>query len=275
MTTTELTAAPNLAALYLKAVVSGPTRGGGELPDTEYVRSDIGVDPDHLAAYNRICGFGMRDELPVTYPHVLSFAMSVRLMTDPGFPFALVGLVHIANSITQHRPLLVTESLTQRVRLANLRPHPKGTQFDVVTDTLVGERTVWTESSTYLRRGAPDESAPRRSGETVEIGESTATWRLPSDLGRRYAAVAGDRNPIHLHPWAAKAFGFPRTIAHGMWSKARCMAAFEGRLPDACTVDVDFAKPVLLPSEVDFSERGRAFALHSRSGKPHLRGEIS
>ena len=50
-------------------------------------------------------------------------------------------------------------------------------------------------------------------------------WRLPGDLGRRYAAVSGDRNPIHLYALTAKAFGFPRQIAHGMWSKARCLAA--------------------------------------------------
>ncbi len=275
MSAIELPGPPNLAALYLKAVLSAPTRSGAELPDTEYVRPDIIVDRDHLADYNRICGFGMRDELPVTYPHVLSFATAVRLMTDPEFPFPLAGLVHIANSITQYRPLLVTEALTQRVRLADHRPHPKGRQFDVITDTLVDEQVVWTESSTYLRRGEPDESAPKRGGEAVEAGEAVASWRLPADLGRRYAAVAGDRNPIHLHPWAAKAFGFPRTIAHGMWSKARCVAAFEGRLPEAYTVDVDFAKPVLLPSTVEFSARGADFALHSRSGKPHLRGRFS
>ncbi|RCW47187.1 MaoC dehydratase-like protein [Halopolyspora algeriensis] len=290
MTATELNEAPNLAALYLKAVASTPTRrGGNELPDTEYVRRGITVDRDHLAEYNRVCGFGMRDELPPTYPHILSFGAAVRLMTDPGFPFPLVGLVHVANTITQRRPLLVTETLTQRVHLANLRPHPKGRQFDIVTETDADGETVWTESSTYLRRGKPDESAAKSERTaTIEAGSPTATWRLPGDLGRRYAAVSGDRNPIHLHPLTAKAFGFPRAIAHGMWSKARCLAVFEGRLPETYTAEVSFAKPVLLPSTVEFTERdtgqdssgrenhgqNRDFALHSRSGKPHLRGSV-
>ena len=39
-------------------------------------------------------------------------------------------------------------------------------------------------------------------------------WRLSGDLGRRYAAVSGDHNPIHLYPLTAKALGFPRQIAH-------------------------------------------------------------
>ena len=276
----ELTETPNLSALYVKAVLSGPARRGSTLPDSEYVRRDIDIDREHLAAYNRVCGFGLRDELPPTYPHILSFGLSVRLMTEPGFPFPLVGMVHVANTITQHRPLLVTDVLTQSVRVENLRPHPKGRQFDIVTETTAGGEIVWREASTYLRIGKPDETAPHEGlAAPDQPWERTATWRLPSDLGRRYAEVSGDHNPIHLHSLAAKAFGFPRTIAHGMWSKARCLAAFEGRLPDAYTVRVDFRKPVLLPSTVDFSERGqdgrREFTLHSKSGKPHLVGSLT
>jgi acyl dehydratase len=277
---TELTHAPNLTALYAKAIASAPMRRGGELPGTEYVRQEIEIDRAHLAAYNRACGFGVRDELPVTYPHVLSFGTAVRLMTDPDFPFPLVGLVHIANTITQHSPLTITETFAQRVWLENLAPHPKGQRFDVVTETSVREEVVWREVSTYLRRGKSDESARREDpAAESDTGAPTAAWRLPADLGRRYAAISGDRNPIHLHPWLAKAFGFPRTIAYGMWSQARCLAAFEGRIPDACTVRVEFRKPVLLPSTVDFAEREHAggwhFALRSRSGKPHLLGSLT
>lgn len=289
---TEVDSAPNLSALYLKAVTSGPLRRGGELPQTEYVRRGIEIDQAHLAEYNRVCGFGLRDELPPTYPHVLSFGLSVRLMTDPGFPFPLVGLVHVANSITVHRPLRVTDVLDQRVRVANLRAHPKGKQLDVIAETSVGDELVWQETSTYLRRGKPDDSAPHaeRAAE-VEPGAPTATWRVPGDQGRRYAAVSGDRNPIHLHPWSAKVLGFPRAIAHGMWTKARALAAFDGRLPESFTVDVDFVKPLLLPSTVEFTEAGPGtgvgpgtgtarpgrdarFAVHSRSGKPHLQGRL-
>ncbi len=90
--------------------------------------------------------------------------------------------------------------------------------------------------------------------------------------------MSGDRNPIHLHPLAAKAFGFSRAIAHGMWSKARCLAAFAERLPEAYAVDVAFRKPLLLPSTVDFATRpwdtGRVFALRARCGKPHLLGSV-
>jgi acyl dehydratase len=103
------------------------------------------------------------------------------------------------------------------------------------------------------------------------------TWRLGGDIGRRYAAVSGDHNPIHLYPLTAKALGFPRQIAHGMWSLARCVAALENRLPDAVTVDAAFKKPIFLPGAVAFgqdpAEDGIAFALTSpTSAAPHVVG---
>ena len=107
-----------------------------------------------------------------------------------------------------------------------------------------------------------------------------SAWRLPADLGRRYAAVSGDHNPIHLYPLTARALGFPRQIAHGMWSLARCVAALENRLPDAVTVDVAFKKPIFLPGTVAFgvdtTTEGLAFALTSpKDGAPHLVGATS
>jgi acyl dehydratase len=93
--------------------------------------------------------------------------------------------------------------------------------------------------------------------------------------------VSGDHNPIHLHALTAKAFGFPRQIAHGMWSLARCAAALENRIPDAVTVDAAFKKPIVLPGTVGFGQDavpdgvggGIAFALTSpKNGAPHLLG---
>jgi acyl dehydratase len=108
---------------------------------------------------------------------------------------------------------------------------------------------------------------------------ASAEWRLGGDLGRRYAAVSGDRNPIHMHAWTAKPLGFPRAIAHGMWTKARCLAAIESRLPDAFEVDVRFRKPILLPSRVEFASTSEgdeiAFAVRdAKRGTPHLGGSM-
>ncbi|MDQ3404777.1 MAG: hypothetical protein M3548_15520 [Actinomycetota bacterium] len=268
----ELTGSPNLATLFPKAVIAGFTKKGGSLPDRTYVRTGVRVDPAHLAAYNRVCEFRLTDDLPITYPHVLSFPMQVKLMTDADFPFPLVGSVHVANRITQTRELRVDERFDLRVHVENLRPHPKGTQFDMVGEAIVDGEPIWHDVSTYLRKSGSSSS----SAERATPPRASAVWRVPDDMGRRYADVSGDRNPIHLHPLTARLFGFPRAIAHGMWTKARCLAAFEGTLPSAYAIDVRFKLPVLLPATVGFHESADGFALFdTRSGKPHLEGTIT
>jgi acyl dehydratase len=275
MTTKELHGAPRLAPLYAKALL--PSHGGETLPDTEYVRSDAEFDPAQLAAYNQVCGFRLSDELPATYPHLLAFPLQMALMTQQDFPFPLLGMVHVANRITQHRPVRLGEQVTVRVRAENLRPHEKGRQFDVLSELSTEDGVVWSEVSTYLRRGGGEGSS---QGKQLAAPAPNAIWRVPDDIGRRYAEVSGDRNPIHLHPLTAKLFGFPSAIAHGMWTKARTLAAFEGRLPEVYTVDVRFKLPVLLPAKVALTswktDEGWAFELwNAKKPKPHLEGTIS
>ena len=142
------------------------------------------------------------------------------------------------------------------------------------------DELVWESTSTLLRLGAGGDqgdadATPGRTFEEVPSGG--VQWRLPGDLGRRYAAVSGDHNPIHLYGLTAKAFGFPRQIAHGMWSTARCLAALDGRLPDAMTVEVAFKKPILLPGTVALGtakvDEGYAFSLTKpTTSAPHLLG---
>lgn len=260
MSVKELSAASGLVGPYSRALLDGVRKSEGEvLPELEYVRRNIVVDPQHLAAYNRVCGFRLADEVPATYPHVLAFPLQVALMTEPSFPFPLLGMVHIANRITQQRPVRITEEFTLRVRAQNLRPHEKGMQFDVVSELLpqISENTesddpVWVDVSTYLRRGGGSSGSRgrARAAEHLARPEPHVVWGVPTETGRRYAEVSGDWNPIHLHRLTARLFGFRSAIAHGMWTKARSLADFEGRLPGAQTIQVWFKQPVLLPTRV-------------------------
>jgi acyl dehydratase len=283
MTVKELGKTPNLATLYPRAALAGLLpggKGGSTLPDLELVQPGVRVDPAALAAYNRVCGFRLTDELPVTYPHILAFPLQIALMTEKAFPFPLLGMVHVANRITQHRPVRLDETFTLRVRAENLRSHEKGRQFDVVSELVAGDDgPVWTDVSTYLRRGGGSGGGSGRR-EQLAPPSPNAVWAVPGDIGRRYAGVSGDRNPIHLHPLTARLFGFSSAIAHGMWSKARSLAALEGRLPEAFTVDVRFKLPVLLPARVAFTSwrtgDGWAFELwNARRPQPHLEGAVT
>jgi acyl dehydratase len=291
----ELRGSPSMLPLFARAslaVVPGAGKlpwvggGGGDVPDQALTRADVAVDPDRLAAYDRVCGFDLSDTLPPTYPHMLAFPMHLALITDGRFPLAAMGLVHIANAITVHRPLRASERLSLRVWATPLEPHPRGRQFTVRTEARVGDELVWEESSTNLSRGkgAADGAMAVVVPSSEEL-PATATWRCPGDLGRRYGSVSGDLNPIHLHPLSARLFGFRSAIAHGMWTKARCLAALGPELGgrgQGYAVEVAFRKPILLPATVAFAEAAGpapgSIAFWVRDAKrstPHLDGLLT
>lgn len=293
VTVRELSGTPPLRRMYVRVVALGLLKRAGvlgrgnDLPALELTLDNLMPDRDHLAGYAKICGFRLGGTLPSTYPHVLAFPLALRLMTDRKFPMPLSGLVHVANRITQHRPIGVDEALKLRVRAEQLRPHRKGTQFDLVTEAVAGQAVVWREVSTFLRRGddtasgdqqAADEDQAQRDDGSAALRPSS-TWRVEDDVSRRYAAVSGDRNPHHLHPLLARMFGFPRLLAHGMWMKARCLAELERELPDRFTTSVDFKRPLLLPATVTLAtaaqDGGWLVALQdAEDGTPHLTGLI-
>jgi hypothetical protein len=267
---------PRLGPLYRAAALRRGVAAVPALPAREVALDGVTVDLAHLAAYNRVCGFRLRDELPATYPHVVAFPLAMALMTGSDFPFPLLGLIHVANRIEVLGPLRSSASLAFGVRAEALRPHDRGSQLDIVTTATVDGALMWRDTSTYLRRTTSASGGGSTSGEPPA---PNAVWRVPRRAGTDYAAVSGDRNPIHTSRLLAKVFGFPRTIAHGMWTKARCLAALEGRLPETYTADVAFKLPILLPATVGFSAAtqgsGWVFGVHDgRSGRPHLTGLV-
>lgn len=272
----ELDRVPRGGALYRRAALTlVGRRHGPELPELTVRRRGVSVDREALSAYARVCGLRLGDRLPATYPHVLAFPLMMRLMCQPGFPVPVVGLVHVANRFEAREPLNAGQVLDLRVTATDLRPHRRGRMFDLVTTAAVGERVCWRGVSTFLYRertashagangAAPDANGAARDREAGGIAERhghvvsdrsgpSAIWSLPADLGRRYARVSGDRNPIHTSRLGARMFGFRTPIAHGMWTAARCLAALEGRLPERYLFDVAFKRPLPLPATVAFS----------------------
>jgi acyl dehydratase len=283
--TTELSGPPSLSRLYAQAIL-GPIIPGGEaeLPDRTLVLKEALVDPERVASYARVCGFTMRNSAPGTYPHLMAFPLHLCLMTDRSFPFSVLGLVHIANRIDVLAPIPVGASLDLSVRAEDLRPHRRGRQFDLVAEATLDGEVAWRGRSTYLHRGGngngTSADAPEREEGGEEELEACAEWRVPGDIGRRYAAVSGDRNPIHMHSLSARLFGFPTAIAHGMWTKARCLAAFEGRTGDTYAIDAEFKSPLRIPGRVHFRSGQRGDAWRFRVEAPdgervHLVGQIS
>ncbi|NMN95717.1 MaoC family dehydratase [Antrihabitans stalactiti] len=280
--TIRLGVQPKIRDLYFKAALGAvplPGRGGRSdtLPEHTLELKGLKVDPDHLAEYARVTGLRFGDTLPLTYPFVLTFPTVMQLVIDKEFPFAAIGSVHAENVIQQLRPISVSEPLDVRVRAANLREHPKGLLVDMVTDVSVGREEVWKQTTTFLHQQKTSLSGgPKPEPKPDEVPPPpTRTLRIDQKTISKYAAVSGDRNPIHISGIGAKAFGFPSTIAHGMFTAATTLQVVEGRIPDAVTYSVKFGKPVLIPSTVnlyaDEVQGGWDLSLkHPKKGYPHL-----
>ncbi|MEU1221608.1 MaoC/PaaZ C-terminal domain-containing protein [Streptomyces microflavus] len=309
----------SLSASLVRGAVTSPFkhpgRPGATLPTDRLTLLAAPAAPGPLAAYRRICGFprsaprpgsgpgsgswpdassgSSSGPLPLTYPHVLAFPLAMRLMTARRFPLPVVGLVHTWIEIVARRPVQSDEALELTVYAEELTPHRRGTEVTMVTEARVAGALVWESRSGYLSRHATTAAGSTREADGSPTLPAVAEWRLPGDLGRRYGAVSGDRNPIHLHPLTARLFGFPRAIAHGMWTVARCLAEADGQTGEIRSVRADFRAPVLLPATVTYAAdpAGNAFALRSESssgsgtgtggggggggGRVHLTGSVT
>jgi len=271
------------AALPAVPVVNqlpGIKKTGGALPDRTLERTDVLVERAEVQRYAEVCGFPTKDVAPVPYLHMLAFPLHMALMTDAAFPFPAIGSVHLENSITQHRPVAIGETVSLSLKADNLRDSTKGRAWDMNVVGTVGDEVVWESRSTYLRVGKGDKENGDPGTSFTAVEAKGPVWSIPENMGRTYGAVSGDRNPIHLYPLTAKALGFPRHIAHGMWSKARCIAALENRLPDHVKVEVAFKKPIFLPGKARFGAEanpaGWDFSLvNPKSGAPHLLGRTT
>lgn len=255
---------------------------GDTLPDRTLTVEDLTIDPAHVAAYANVTGLRFDNTVPLTYPFALTFPTVMSLITGFDFPFAAMGSVHVENHITQHRPIAVTDTVSAAVHAENMREHRRGLLVDVVTDVKVGTETAWHQVTTFLhqqRTSLSDEPKPPPAKQP-KLGPPNTVLSITPGQIRHYASVGGDHNPIHTNSVAAKLFGFPTVIAHGMFSAAAVLANIEGQLPDAVTYSVRFAKPVVLPARAGLytDRRGDGWELtlrHLTKGHPHLTGTVS
>ncbi len=273
MTKLAFTTTPSQASHYLKALLASKRglRAGEALPPIEATLSIVPSSTD-VAIYRRICGFG-ETGLPITFPHVLASPLHLAILTAREFPLRAMGLLHVANRITQHRALNEGERLSLHVAISGQRDARRGLEFDLRTDVTVDGALVWESVSTLLHRLASKETPRSGSGTPTELApmERSEEWNLPASLGRRYARVSGDFNPIHLWPLSARLFGFRRPIIHGMWTLARTAAALALHAPATpSTLDVRFKRPLALPGIAVFgasaAEGGQTFRVADRKG---------
>jgi hypothetical protein len=277
---------PNSAGLFAKVALSTLKKSPYKtLPQAEYTVPALKIDRKHLSAYNAICGYPDSDILPPLYLGILSMSLQLSLMVNEAFPFPILGIVHIRNTVEQFKPINASDTIALSTRFGEITPHEKGKLFTFISTAKVKGEVVWESVASYLARGKSevkaDKDKPKDTRLAQRAGDINVDFDLPENLGRRYARVSGDYNFIHIHPITAKAFGFKRAIAHGMWTKARSVAAL-GELPPAYFLDVQFKLPVFLPGKVHLHAQtvGRSkttsFELtDAKDARPHLFGTLT
>jgi hypothetical protein len=279
----RLNETPNTLNLYRRALFAKGLKGIPKLPTTSITLANVKPDAKKVDRYRDVCGFKQdHNKLPLSFPHLLAFPLHLELMLLKNFPFAVMGMVHIRNEITQHRAINVLETMDVSCHFSDIRKTDKGYDVDIKTIIHITGELVWESISTNLVRKKTDITAiaktPNNNSDELPYKEF---WPLSTDLGRRYALVSGDSNPIHLFSLSAKLFGFKGHIAHGMWSKARVIAALHNKLnSDACKITVDFKLPIFLPTtiQMNYGIEGKDinFDVRDQEGqKPHMKGRIS
>lgn len=279
---------PDLADARRSALLGAVRRSPSTiaLPPLALTTAGVRATSSGASAYAALLGVAGTDELPAGYVHVLGFPLAMGLMTSREFPLRALGMVHIANRVRQTRSVRFDEDLTMTSWSENLRPHRKGALVDLHLTAAVADGVVWHGVSTYLATGAevPGEAESTTTDwERPDGAAGLHSWNLPADTGRRYAEVSADANPIHTSRIGARLFGFPRPIAHGMYTAARALAEVPVPAGGALDWAVSFAKPVLLPARasLEFVREGDEvrYALVRRSGSDkvtvHLTGSVA
>ncbi len=279
----DLADVPSFPAVYAAALDPRSRRRAAEppvLPAIAYRVRAVRIDAERARDFDHLLGGAATDIVHPGVLHVLAFPVSLALMARRDVPFSLLGLVHLRNQVLQHRPVRVGERVDVECRMRELRPHRRGHTVEVVSTIHAADgEIVATDVSTYLATGeqssrnpsgdgagsaavgaaagpgatGPGGSAgsPRSAGREAFVPpRPSGRWRLAADTGRRYAAVSGDANPIHLTALSARAFGFPRAIAHGMYTASRALTESRVDLSRPLRWDVTFDAPVTLPGTV-------------------------
>ena len=285
----EFARAPAVWSMYPKIMMSRKpslVREGDAVPRIEARLAKVQIDRKHLASYVDVCGAAAGPTLPIAYPHVLAMPLHLAMLGAEAFPVKLFGLVHVQNRIAMRQPLSAEEPAEIRAWIEGHRETERGQEFDLHTEYVVAGDAIWDETCTFLARKKPPPGAAKPSasrsaeGAPDAVAVKSSSFRAPSGLGRRYGFISGDVNPIHMSDLTARAFGFQRAIAHGMWSLGRSVSDFEAdQFNGGCELSVNFKLPIYMPSWLMLQrwpiENGSGFALRDGQGeKPHLTGTL-
>ena len=104
----------------------------------------------------------------------------------------------------------------------------------------------------------------------LEVGQNLPerTRVVTREDVRAYADASGDRNPLHRDDAVARAAGFPRVVAHGMYTMgtlASWLAEWAGDPAAVLRLQVNFRAPVLVEETIACGGRVRSLDPETRT----------
>lgn len=245
------------------------------LPRIERALAGATLDPAWLAAYRGSVGLADGPRLPPLALQLAAAPLHMAILGDAQFPFRALGLVHLSQRVIQSRAMAPHAPFDLRACSADARWEKRGMSFGLVTEAWCEGECVWRGETRALAPGKSLVPAPAAAaGATDDRGAAMPVCdevlHVPEATGRRYAAIAGDLNPIHQHALLARLFGFRRAIVHGTWTLARALALAELPGRPAFTLEAHFRRPVELPSDIRVRAwSGAGAETGNPSGRPH------
>ena len=214
----------------------------------------------HLSRYHQAFN-GFVSDVPLAMLYCIAQRAHLSQMLDDSFPWPAPGLVHVSNKIERHQVISAQApfQLISKVKVPKRGPDvsPRRLRPQFVVEFWQNNEKVATCSSVYQVMSGQSQAPSKKAATPIkpfepEAGwENISHWQLGSGMGRRYARISGDFNPIHLHPLVSRWFGFEKPIIHGMYMMARAQAELEKRQQKAVTyIDVTFKRPIILPARV-------------------------
>ena len=257
----ELIKPPSTASNYLKLFTQKKPgiKEGEKLPEISYSLQDVKIEKQNVDLFNQVCGI-KDSKIFITYPYVLSGPLALSFITDKNFPIAPVGLLHLRNSIELFKNLEFEFPYCLEIRTLNSRFRPQGFEFDLLTELKTQGEIVWACKSTFLKRGKYSKEDPPSEDEEIFMKLEDGQFlegkiHIPSDIGKVYARICKDYNPIHISNIMAKILGYKRSIAHGMWTLART-ASYLHPETSIKKLDAVFKGPVFTDSKVMLKRSG-------------------
>lgn len=278
---------PGVFLSYLKMLIYRRKgfKPGDTLPRIKVSVHNISVNKEKLKKYMAICEFKDNGFLPLLYPHVFSAPKHMTILSHKLFPIPVMGTLHYRNHSIQHRLIRIDEALDIDVELVESRIVKQGLEIDYTIQVKTEGELVWESITTYLKKGkfGKDFQISSNSDIIIPMSENVEKIDLyiPENIGKKYARICSDYNPIHISKTVAKLSGFKRDIAHAMWATANAMSKLHIDISShPIRVDLVFKGPLFLDSHshiltAQSSEVTRFDYYCGDNPRPSINGQIS